>query len=126
MTDESTDTLERQVGDLKYKAGWSFKLVNSPSLFPEPYSAERPNGRLIISMVTEDSLGRGPVVITHELPVPPFQQEKKVWRRWLLEQIVLVERHEACEFFQVGGDKPFFPDHTPGANPYAVLERDAA
>ena len=36
--------------------------------------------------------------------------------------LVEVETHECCEFLQVGGQRPFAPNHGPGRNPYSVVE----
>ena len=36
--------------------------------------------------------------------------------------MLAIETHEACEFFQVDGVRPFVPNHGPGRNPYTVLE----
>lgn len=44
-------------------------------------------------------------------------------RRMVFERIAQIERHEAMEFFKVDGEAPFFPDHTPGKDPYAVIDR---
>src|SRR5712664_325841 len=41
--------------------------------------------------------------VNHFMPVPPAAYNEQSWRRWLLEQILLVERHEACEFFKIDG-----------------------
>lgn len=115
------------VRNLQYKSGWTFHLMESGGL-EVPY-IPRALGRnnLIISVRCLDSEGRGEVVVSHQSQVPLVgHNDERWWRRWLLQQILNIETHEACEFFQVGGDKPFFPDHTPGADPYAVRERDAA
>ena len=54
--------------------------------------------------------------------VPAAAYDERSWRRWIFEQILLVERHEAMEFFQVGDDKPFAPSHGFGQDPYLVRE----
>ncbi len=56
------------------------------------------------------------------MPVPPAAYNERSWKRWLFEQILLVERHEAAEFFQVDGDRPFAPYHHDGNDPYIVFE----
>ena len=58
----------------------------------------------------------------HYFPVPPAAYDVRSWRRWLLEQVLLVERHEACEFFQLAGDRPYAPSHGPGNDPYLIRE----
>jgi hypothetical protein len=54
------------------------------------------------------------------MAVPPTSWERTAWIRWVFDQILLVERHEAMEFYSVAGEKPFFPAHGPGRNPYTV------
>lgn len=61
--------------------------------------------------------------VNHYMPVPPAAYDETSWRRWLLEQLLLVERHEACKFFKVGGRRPYAPHHGPGNDPYVVFER---
>jgi hypothetical protein len=60
--------------------------------------------------------------VVHYMPVPPAAFDRRSWQRWLFEQLVLVERHEAMEFFQVDGERPYAPNHGPGRDPYVVHE----
>ena len=60
--------------------------------------------------------------VIHYMPVPPAAFDRKAWTRWLLEQLLLVEQHEACEFFRIDGKQPFAPNHGPGRDPYTILE----
>lgn len=59
--------------------------------------------------------------VHHYMPVPPAAYDRRSWQHWLLEQCPLVERHEACEFFTVDGDKPYAPNHGPGNDPYMIV-----
>lgn len=61
--------------------------------------------------------------VNHYMLVPPAAYNEASWRRWLLEQVLLVERHEACEFFKIGGVRPYAPHHGPGNDPYVIFER---
>lgn len=61
--------------------------------------------------------------VNHFMPVPPAAYNEQSWRRWLFEQLLLVERHECCEFFRIDGKRPFAPHHGPGSDPYIVFER---
>ena len=63
--------------------------------------------------------------VHHYMPVPPAAYDRRSWQHWLLEQCLLVERHEACEFFTVDGDKPYAPNHGPGNTPYMIVVVDA-
>ncbi len=54
--------------------------------------------------------------------MPPAAYDERSWRRWLFDQIGLVETHERCEFFEVDGDKPYAPSHGFGQDPYIIRE----
>ena len=60
--------------------------------------------------------------VHHLLPVPPAAYDERSWRRWLFEQFLLVERHEAMEFFKIDGVRPYAPHHGPGNDPYIVFD----
>ncbi len=64
--------------------------------------------------------------VWHYMPVPPAAYDERSWRRWLFEQFLLVERHEACEFFRIGKKRPYAPHHGPGNDPYIVFEHGTA
>jgi hypothetical protein len=114
--------LERLVESLHYKEGWWFKLRD----------IDRGQGShgltLVITIETPDSYNpESTICVAHYMPVPPAAYDDRSWRRWLFEQVLLVERHEACEFFrlaQVDGaeDRPYAPSHGPGSDPYLVRE----
>lgn len=60
--------------------------------------------------------------VHHYMPVPPAAYNRRSWTRWLFEQFLLVERHEAMEFFAVDGERPYAPHHGPGNDPYIIFE----
>lgn len=60
--------------------------------------------------------------VHHYMIVPAASYNEQSWTRWLFEQILLVERHEACEFFVINEEKPYAPNHGPGWDPYIVTE----
>lgn len=60
--------------------------------------------------------------VHHFFIVPAATYDKRSWRRWLLEQFIKVEVHEACEFFSIDGEFPYAPSHGPGNDPYMVRE----
>ena len=125
------DLVER----LSYRPGWTFKLED----------IDRGQGSEGLTLVIT-TLGyhsyhpeRGETYgVHHYMPVPPASFDERSWRRWLFEQLLLVERHEACEFFklEMRGDfvlrdgthtdtfteRPFAPRHGPGNDPYVVVE----
>jgi hypothetical protein len=111
---------------VRYKKGWSFWLgdldrgQNSAGL------------TLTIQVATTNSYEpHAPLVVNHYFIVPAAAYNLRSWQRWLLSQIMLVELHEAMEFFTVPlGDigtpeyenKPYAPHHGPGEDPYTVYE----
>lgn len=103
--------------DLKYRPGWTFRL----------HDLDRGQGSagltLVITVETVNSYPpHEPIRVAHLMPVPPAAYDSRSWRRWLFEQCLLVDRHEGCEFFEIGGVKPFAPSHGPGNDPYLVRE----
>jgi hypothetical protein len=67
--------------------------------------------------------------VNHYMPVPPAAFDIRSWQRWLFDQCLLVERHEAMEFFAIhdspGSEhavRPYAPSHGFGQDPYIVRE----
>jgi hypothetical protein len=112
--------LAELVGEMAYRPGWRFALDH----------VDRGQGSEGLTLEVR-SLGydtyhpdRGENYgVIHYMPVPPPAFDKRAWQRWLLDQLLLIEAHETCEFFQIGEERPFAPNHGPGRNPYSVLER---
>jgi len=109
------DLVER----LSYRPGWTFHLSD----------IDRGQGSegLTLDIVTEGYNSYHPergetYRVHHYMPVPPANFDERSWRRWLFEQLLLVERHEACEFFKLDGERPYAPHHGPGNDPYIVFE----
>lgn len=59
--------------------------------------------------------------VVHYFPVPAASFNDESWKRWILDRLIEVETHEACEFLQLDGTRPFAPHHGPGWDPYIVL-----
>jgi hypothetical protein len=109
---------------VQYKQGWEFSLRDM----------DRGQGSkgltLVISIIGPDSYHpERNIRVDHYMPVPPAAYEVRSWTRWLFDQVLLVEQHEAMEFFrfpasQVGGqdERPYAPNHGPGNNPYTIPE----
>lgn len=111
------EALAELVAALRYKAGWTFTLED----------VDRGQGSagltLCILIDTPDSYRpERRRQVMHYMPVPPAAYDERSWRRWLFDQICLVERHEACEFFIVGDARPYAPHHGPGNDPYIVFD----
>jgi len=114
------------VDRLSYRPGWAFKLAD----------VDRGQGSagltLIITTRGYDSYhpDRGENYrVNHYMPVPPAAYDSRSWQRWLFDQLLLVERHEAMEFFAVhdspGSEhavRPYAPSHGFGQDPYIVRE----
>lgn len=111
--------LQLLVKNLRYRPGWKFHLGQ----------LDRGQGSrgltLVITTLGYDSyhVDQGETYrVNHYMPVPPAAFNLSSWRMWLFEQLLLVERHEAMEFFQVAGERPYAPNHKPGWSPYIVTE----
>lgn len=102
---------------LTYKEDWYFALDH----------LDRGQGSegltLSIRITAPDSVNPGKEIsVVHYMIVPPAAYNQRHWERWLLDQILLVEQHEACEFFKIDGERIFGPHHAPGNNPYTIFE----
>ena len=130
-------SLAAMVSQFKYKTGWRFWLetgatgttggcpppdevsgVLAPAMiavtFGEPV-------RLVICLATEDSMQPGKrISVPHRFDVP--QEPSMPWHWWLLSCVQAVETHEMCEAFQVGTERPFYPEHGPGARLYQITD----
>lgn len=108
------ETLAKLVAALDYKE-WRFKLDNM----------DRGQGSsgltLLIQIDCADTYNpQNEITINHYMLVPPASYNEASWKRWLLDQVLLVERHEACEYFIIDGIRPFAPHHGPGNDPYII------
>lgn len=119
------EALEELVSQLSYRPGWRFRLVEE----------DRGQGSMGLTLIIT-TLGynsyhpeRGEsYAVNHHMIVPAASYNRQSWQNWILEQLLLVERHEACEFLKIGGRRPYAPHHGPGNDPYLVFthgeERD--
>lgn len=112
--------LAELVERLEYRPNWRFRLAH--------HDRGQDSIGLTLIIVTQgyDSYNPGDgetYRVQHFMPVPPAAYNEQSWRRWLLEQCLLVERHECCEFFKIDGKRPYAPHHGPGNDPYIVFER---
>ena len=100
------------VDHLSYKPGWKFKLGG-------------PGGRfLCVFATTPDSLSPERQRTTqHMWEIPPLEGRDLI--RWVFDRLLDAERHEAAEFFRVGGVAPFWPNHQDEGDPYAHVDRCA-
>lgn len=118
------EVLETLVGQLRYKEGWRFWLAGLDR-------GQGSRGLTLVICVTGPNSyhPEQQVLVNHYMLVPPAAYDVRSWRRWLFDQILLVERHEAMEWFALVnmGDtgevvRPFAPSHGFGQDPYMIRE----
>jgi hypothetical protein len=113
--DASMEILAELVPRITYKPSWTFVLTE----------IDRGQGcggtTLLIGATVTDSVSGGTTNVLHLMPVLPAAYDEESWLYWIFEQIQMVELHEAMEFFQVDGVAPYFSEHAPGRNPYALM-----
>ena len=112
------------VSGLEYRPGWSFAL----------HSRDRGQGSkgltFIIYARVQDSVGKvyagvergDPITICHMFIVPAASYNYDSWLRWVLDRVLDVEQHEACEFFRVDGERVYAPHHSEGEDPYIIWQ----
>lgn len=98
------------IAHLRYKPGWSFKLGG-------------PGRRYLCAFVTAaDSLRPERERTTqHLFELPDLSGRALI--RWIFDQLLLAERHESAEFFEVDGHRPFWPHHQDEGSPHDLVER---
>lgn len=72
---------------------------------------------------TPNSLRPSEPRITQHMFELPDTEDRRELGCWLLDRLLLVERHEACEFLEVDGVRPFWPNHQDEGDPYELVER---
>lgn len=83
---------------------------------------------LVIDALVDDSETGKPIVVQHRFPVPdprmlPVGKRMPAsWKRYVLDCVLAVSTHEICEVFDIDGERPFYPDHRPQGDPYAIRE----
>jgi hypothetical protein len=110
------------VSRLEYRRGWSFSL--------ETIDRGQGSHGLTLSVLihTQDSYDQDKRrSVVHYMIVPAAAFNEASWQRWLFDQILLVETHEAMEFFSLRSApgskesvKPYAPNHGEGEDPYIV------
>lgn len=116
----SDASLRRIVEAVAYRPGWSMRLTK-PDFVRDPGCV----GTTFVVLThghnayhqEDDDYG-----VLHYFPVPAATYDDASWTRWVLDRLLEVETHEACEFLTVDGHRPFAPVHAPGHNPYTVRE----
>lgn len=116
--------LANLVRQCKYRSGWKINLYAN---------LDRGQGSegctLVIQTVGYDSYNPDDgqnYRVNHYMPVPPAAYNERNWKRWLFDQLLLVERHECMEFFKIGKKRPYAPHHGPGNDPYNIFDHGEA
>jgi hypothetical protein len=114
---ELADIVEK----LEYRPGWSFRLEHE----------DRGQGSegLTLTAISDQFDTYNPerrMRVRHLFPVPPAAYNRQSWLRWVLDRLIEIETHEACEFMVVDGKRPFAPNHGPGWDPYGIRELNTA
>lgn len=103
-----------------YKPGWTLELRESFS-FGSAQAPLVPETALTIRVQTVDSDDpERAFTVVHYFAGPPpgVAADEEASSAWLLGMIMMVERHEAREFFRVDGLRADPPGHGPGEDPY--------
>lgn len=100
------------VGRLRYKPGWAFKLGG-------------PGGQYlcVFALTADSSAPERERRTQHMFAVPPGLDDERAVARWVFDRLLLVEQHEAGEFFAIGDRRPFYPHHQDEGSPYERVER---
>lgn len=117
------DELQEIVDSMAYRAGWKFLLG----------MVDRGQGSsgltFTVVSVQPDTYNPDKIMrVRHYFPVPPAAYNRQSWLRWVLDRLIEIETHEACEFFVIRGEgpdqesRPFAPNHGPGWDPYQIRE----
>lgn len=107
------------VEEMNYRPGWKFELEE----MDRGQGSEGLTFKVLSLGYDSYHPDRGENYrVWHYFPVPPAAFDHRAWERWVLDCLIQIETHETCEFFQIGDDRPFAPNHGPGRNPYSVIE----
>lgn len=99
------------VAAVTYKPGWAFRIGGPGNRF------------LCVHASTPDSLQPERSRSTQHMFELPEVDTPRAFYRWVLDRLLLAEFHEACEFFDVDGLRPYFPNHQDEGSPYELVER---
>lgn len=116
----AAEALADVVAGVSYKDGWSMRLEYKSR--PTEHYAGSEGLTLVIHVDgVPNSVKPGETTyVEHWMAVPPTSWARAAWVRWVLDQLLRVEAHEAMEFYAIEGKKPYFPAHGPGRNPYEI------
>ena len=122
--EDALEALEGVVREVAYKPGWRVWVEYKKRESEHLTGSEGVTLCIGATDVPDSTKPGATTYIEHWMAVPPTSWGRATWERWVLDQLVLVELHEAMEFYAVGGHKPYFPAHGPGRDPYAIERKD--
>lgn len=110
--------LRQLVDEVSYRDGWTFELLDDYD------RGQFSRGlTLVITARVRDSLAPSvDIGVRHLFIVPAASYNRASWMRWLLDRLIDVETHEACEFFRIDGERVYAPHHSEGEDPYIVWQ----
>ena len=110
------------VSRLSYGTGWEFQLRDDLDRGQGSRGAT-----LVITVTVPDSYRPEQTIrVNHYMLVPPASYNERSWQWWLFQQIGLVEQHERMENFRIDGRPVYPPAHSPGNDPYLILDYGTA
>jgi hypothetical protein len=130
--------LEALVARVRYRPGWRVWLESDAHRDDDHGRGTAGGTTLVIRADVMDSYhpeNHRPVL--HYFIVPAATYNKAAWLRWLFDCFLQVEQHESCEWFGLAlvskpgedmpdtpaaWERPFAPNHGPGANPYTIVQ----
>jgi hypothetical protein len=112
----------------RYRPGWHAWLEDRLRDGADTHGAEGRGLTLCVLADVQDSYHpevRRPVVHYRIVPAATFNRDS--WRRWVRDQMIDIETHEAMEWLRFAEDdgtevRPFAPMHGPGDDPYSLVE----
>lgn len=110
--------LHTMINHLKYKPNWSFFIFAHAGIYKglkirlNTVDSTRPSGS-----------GYSNLLVDHQFQIPYYAMTTEQLERWLLDCILLVELHEACEQFKLNDEAIFFPEHGENSNPYKITRK---
>lgn len=112
------------VARLEYRRGWTFGLADI-----DRGQGSRGLTLIVQAEVADTNRPERTIGVNHYFIVPAASYDVRAWLRWLLDRLLDVEQHEACEYFKLHDTpesahvtRPFAPNHGPGRDPYQILE----
>ena len=110
--------LERLVNVLRSRPGERYAL-REYERDTEDQGRGRAGGLTFMVWVTTTDSYKGTERTTLFLfPVPPTTWNELSWKRWVLDRLMDIDRHERMEWTWFGDEHTFEPLHGPGDNPH--------